>query len=120
MVGKPPLLRVKDLSRNFGGLQALFGVSFDIVPGDTIGVIGPNDAGKTTLFAILSGFLALAVSAFCTALMGAFYAHYVHFLNPDSAFDGSWSVLPIVASLFGGMRTLIGPSFWGLADYLPR
>jgi energy-coupling factor transporter ATP-binding protein EcfA2 len=114
MVGKPPLLRVKDFSHNFGGLQALFGVSFDIVPGDTIGVIGPNDAGKTTLFAILSGFLALAVSAFCTALMGAFYAHYVHFLNPDSAFDGSWSVMPIVASLFGGMGTLTGPSFGAL------
>jgi branched-chain amino acid transport system permease protein len=58
--------------------------------------------------------LALAVSAFCTALMGAFYAHYVHFLNPDSAFDGSWSVMPIVASLFGGMGTLIGPSFGAL------
>jgi branched-chain amino acid transport system ATP-binding protein len=58
MVGKPPLLRVKDLSRNFGGLQALFGVSFDIMPGETIGVIGPNGAGKTTLFAVLSGFLA--------------------------------------------------------------
>ena len=52
---------------------------------------------------------ALAVSAFCTAIMGAFYAHYVRFLSPDTAFDGSWSIMPIVASLFGGMRTLIGP-----------
>ncbi len=56
----------------------------------------------------------LLVSAFCTSLMGAFYAHYVHFLNPDSAFDGSWSVMPIVASLFGGMSTLIGPSIGAL------
>jgi branched-chain amino acid transport system permease protein len=46
--------------------------------------------------------------------MGAFYAHYVHFLNPDSAFDGSWSVMPIVASLFGGMSTLIGPGIGAL------
>jgi branched-chain amino acid transport system permease protein len=53
--------------------------------------------------------LALVVSAFCTAIMGAFYAHYVRFLSPDTAFDGSWSVMPIVASLFGGMQTLIGP-----------
>jgi len=53
--------------------------------------------------------LALAVSAFCTAIMGAFYAHYVRFLSPDTAFEGSWSVMPIVASLFGGMHTLIGP-----------
>jgi branched-chain amino acid transport system permease protein len=53
--------------------------------------------------------VALVVSAFCTALVGAFYAHYVRFLSPDTAFDGAWSVMPIVASLFGGMRTLIGP-----------
>ena len=57
---------------------------------------------------------ALTVSAFCTALMGAFYAHYVHFLNPDSAFDGFWSVMPIVGSLFGGIGTLIGPSIGAL------
>jgi branched-chain amino acid transport system permease protein len=57
---------------------------------------------------------ALTVSAFCTALMGAFYTHYVHFLNPDSAFDGSWSVMPIVGSLFGGIGTLIGPSIGAL------
>lgn len=57
---------------------------------------------------------ALSVSAFCTALMGAFYAHYVHFLNPDSAFDGFWSVMPIVGSLFGGIGTLIGPSIGAL------
>jgi branched-chain amino acid transport system permease protein len=53
--------------------------------------------------------VALAVSAFCTAIMGAYYAHYVRFLSPDTAFEGSWSVMPIVASLFGGMQTLIGP-----------
>jgi branched-chain amino acid transport system permease protein len=58
--------------------------------------------------------IALTVSAFCTALMGAFYAHYVHFLNPDSAFDGFWSVMPIVGSLFGGIGTLIGPSIGAL------
>ena len=57
---------------------------------------------------------ALTLSAFCTALMGAFYAHYVHFLNPDSAFDGFWSVMPIVGSLFGGIGTLIGPSIGAL------
>jgi branched-chain amino acid transport system permease protein len=58
--------------------------------------------------------IALTVSAFCTALMGAFYTHYIHFLNPDSAFDGYWSVMPIVGSLFGGIGTLIGPSIGAL------
>jgi len=54
---QPLLLRVKDLSRAFGGLQALVRVSFQIGPGEIVGVIGPNGAGKTTLFAVLSGFL---------------------------------------------------------------
>ena len=57
---------------------------------------------------------ALTLSAFCTALTGDFYAHYVHFLNPDSAFDGFWSVMPIVGSLFGGIGTLVGPSIGAL------
>jgi len=54
---QPLLLRVKDLSKAFGGLQALARVSFQIGPGEIVGVIGPNGAGKTTLFAVLSGFL---------------------------------------------------------------
>ena len=53
--------------------------------------------------------VALAVSAFFTSLMGAFYAHYIRFLSPDAAFDAYWSVMPIVGSLFGGMTTIIGP-----------
>jgi branched-chain amino acid transport system ATP-binding protein len=52
-----PLLEVKNLSRDFGGLRALAAVSFCITPGEIVGVIGPNGAGKTTLFALLSGFL---------------------------------------------------------------
>jgi len=59
--------------------------------------------------------LALSVSAFFTALLGAFFAHYVHYLAPDSAFDPSWSIMPIVAALFGGMTTLIGPAVGALA-----
>jgi len=59
--------------------------------------------------------LALSISAFFTALLGAFFAHYVHYLAPDSAFDPSWSIMPIVAALFGGMTTLIGPAVGALA-----
>ena len=58
--------------------------------------------------------LALSISAFFTALLGAFFAHYVHYLAPDGAFDPSWSIMPIVAALFGGMTTLVGPALGAL------
>jgi branched-chain amino acid transport system ATP-binding protein len=53
-----PLLSVRDLTKRFGGLTALYDVSFDVSPGEIYGVIGPNGAGKTTLFSCLVGALA--------------------------------------------------------------
>jgi len=51
----PPLLRVEALSKSFGGIQALYDVSFEVLPGSIHAVIGPNGAGKTTLFNIITG-----------------------------------------------------------------
>ncbi len=53
-----PLLSVRKLSKDFGRLRVLSGVSFDVHEGEFVGAIGPNGAGKTTLFALLSGYLA--------------------------------------------------------------
>ena len=50
-----PIMQVQDISRQFGGLQALKSVSFDVQPRTVHGVIGPNGAGKTTLFNIITG-----------------------------------------------------------------
>ena len=51
------VLRVRNLSKSYGSIRALQGMSLEVRSGQIFGVVGPNGAGKTTLFSVISGFL---------------------------------------------------------------
>lgn len=51
-----PLLSCQNISKYFGALAAVKGLSFDVNQGEVVGIGGPNGAGKTTVFELVSGF----------------------------------------------------------------
>jgi branched-chain amino acid transport system ATP-binding protein len=51
----PPLLRVDQVSKVFGGITAVESVCFELEAGESVGLVGPNGAGKTTLFNCICG-----------------------------------------------------------------
>ena len=58
MSATAPLLAIEGLTRTFGALAALTGVSFEVAARERRAIIGPNGAGKTTLFNVITGQLA--------------------------------------------------------------
>jgi branched-chain amino acid transport system ATP-binding protein len=53
-----PILNVDKLVKRFGGFTALDGLSFHVVPGEILGLVGPNGSGKTTAINVVSGLYA--------------------------------------------------------------
>ena len=52
-----PILDARAISKRFGGVKAVNGVSLKVMPGEIVSLIGPNGAGKTTTFNLVSGVL---------------------------------------------------------------
>jgi branched-chain amino acid transport system ATP-binding protein len=50
-----PLLVFQNVSKSFGKLQVIQGLSFEVQPGEALGILGPNGAGKTTTLSLISG-----------------------------------------------------------------
>jgi len=51
------MIEVKDITKDYGTVKALKGISFSVKPGDIVGLLGPNGAGKTTAMQIITGYL---------------------------------------------------------------
>lgn len=56
-MSEKPILQVIGVSKSFGGIRAVNGISFDLYRGEILGVIGPNGSGKTTLNNLITGFV---------------------------------------------------------------
>src|SRR5262245_19155091 len=50
-----PAIRVRGLTKNYDGFEAVKGVDLDIAAGEIFGIIGPDGAGKTSVFQVLGG-----------------------------------------------------------------
>lgn len=57
-VAPPPHLKVVDIRKRFGGVEALRGVDFEVARGEVMALVGDNGAGKSTLMKVLAGALA--------------------------------------------------------------
>ena len=110
-----PLVRIESLTRLFGGLAALNGVTFEIRETEILGILGPNGAGKTTLINVISG-IYLPTSGkilFEGRDITHFPAHRVCRLGIGRTFqlakpleDLDLAQNVMVGALFGGGRTL--------------
>jgi branched-chain amino acid transport system ATP-binding protein len=57
-VSRDPILHVEGLVKRFGAFRALDGISFDLRPGEVLGLVGPNGSGKTTCINVIAGLYA--------------------------------------------------------------
>lgn len=101
-----PILRVKQLTKDFGGLRALDRLDFDVYEKEIVALIGPNGAGKTTFLKLLMGLIEPTTGQACVL------GHSARSLPPDLSgrivgmIEGheppTWAKLKLLAALQAG------------------
>ena len=86
-----PVLRCVGITKFFGGVRALAGVSIDLFAGQIVGLVGDNGAGKSTFIKILSGLLQPDSGQIW------FDEHLIHNLTPEKA--RNWGVETVYQNL---------------------
>ena len=100
-----PLLRVRGLTKRYGGELAIDDATFSAFPGEIVGVIGPNGAGKTTLMETVAGLVAADVGEvfWRDELLPASRRRDVLFFLPDGVRPYQDQVTAEVISFFAGV-----------------
>jgi branched-chain amino acid transport system ATP-binding protein len=111
-----PLLLVENVSRRFGGVAAVDGVSFAVRPGELLGIIGPNGAGKTTLFNLISGFVRPSAGriSFAGRRVDGWTAHRIARLGMARTFQNLrvFPTLPVFDNAAAGAIGALGFPAW--------
>jgi branched-chain amino acid transport system ATP-binding protein len=100
------LLSLRGVSRRFGGLLAVDGVTMDVQPGELVSIIGPNGAGKTTLFNLLTG--QLPPSAGTIAFQGAEINRLAPQARARLGFGRTFQIAQTLTSLTALENAMIG------------
>lgn len=84
-----PLLLVDGLVKRFGGFRALDGVSFHVMPGEILGLVGPNGSGKTTCINVITGLYVPdgGTLSFAGASIGGLPSHRIVHLGVNRTFQ---------------------------------
>lgn len=91
------ILEVKDLQAGYGKVDVLFGVSFSLEPGQSLGIVGPNGAGKSTLMKAIAGEVALKSGS--VHLQGS----PISGKKPEDVVRLGLSLVPEGRQIFGGL-----------------
>jgi ABC-type branched-subunit amino acid transport system ATPase component len=116
------LLALDNVRREFGGVTAVDGVSFEVSTGGITGVIGPNGAGKSTLVNLISGFLKPSAGSirFAGREIAGRPAHVVarHGVIRTFQLSSEFGRMTVLENLVTAARGQHGEGFWGAI--LPR